>query len=151
MFCLRHFHEFALKRIGRYLKIQCSRRLILSLSSKLKIVCNPNADFVGMYGHKKTNYLAYVKSRTGYVITVADCPLLQPSKLQSETAQTTMEVEVIALAHSCRKLLSKMDIVATLGGKVGFPKNLTILHILIHENNAGALILAETLPSQYTP
>ena len=41
--------------------------------------------------------------------------------------------------------------VAVLGEAVGLPKDLTTMHVLIHEDNAGALILAETLPPQYTP
>ena len=41
--------------------------------------------------------------------------------------------------------------VAVLGEVVGLPKDLITMHLLIHEDNAGALILAETLPPQYTP
>ncbi|KAL7537222.1 hypothetical protein ACHAXR_009343 [Thalassiosira sp. AJA248-18] len=47
-----------------------------------------------------------VKSRTGFIITVARCPVLWVSKLQTETALSTMEAEIIALAHSCRELFS---------------------------------------------
>ena len=76
MFCLRHCHELSLKRNGKCLKPTCSKQLILNTSSNLNIDCYTDADFAGMYGHEKTNDLAYVKSRTGYVITVADCPAL---------------------------------------------------------------------------
>ena len=84
MVCPRHSHELALKRIERYLKATCSREHILNPSSKVKIDCYLNADFPGMCGHEKINDPACVKSRTGYVITVADCPVLWQSKFQSE-------------------------------------------------------------------
>ena len=41
--------------------------------------------------------------------------------------------------------------VAVLGEAVGLPKDLTTMLISVHEDNSGALILAETLPPQYTP
>ena len=143
MFCPRHSHELALKRIGRHLKATGSRGLILDPSSNLKMDCYPDADFPGMYGHKKRNNPTCVKTRTGYVITVADCPVLWQSKLQSETALSTMEAEVIALAHSCRELLLRMDMIAVLGETVGLQKYLITMHVLIGEGNAGALIFTE--------
>ena len=104
-----------------------------------------------MYDHEKNNNLACVKSQTGYVITVADCPVLWQSKLQSETALSTMEAEIIALAHSCRELFPIMDMVVAMSSAVGLPSPSTSMHVSIHEDNAGALVLAETLPPQHTP
>ena len=44
-----------------------------------------------------------------------------------------------------------MDIVGEVGVSVGMPtKDLTSMHVSVHEDNAGALILAETLPPQFT-
>ena len=141
MLCVlsNHSYELELKLIGRYLKATHSRGFILNPSSNLKIDCYPNADFSGMYIHKKTNNLACVKSRTGYVIMVANHPILWQSKLQSETALSTMEAEVIALAHSCRELLPNMDMIAFLGEAVGLPEDLTTMHVSSHEDNAESI------------
>ncbi len=38
-----------------------------------------------------------------------------------------------------------------LGTKVGLPVSGTTMNVSIHEDNAGALVLAETLPPQFTP
>ena len=57
-----------------------------------------------MYKHKKMNDPACVKGRNGYIITLADCPVLRQSKLQNGTALSNMTAEVVALAHSCREL-----------------------------------------------
>ena len=44
-----------------------------------------------------------------------------------------------------------MDMVALLGSGVGIPGGLTMMNESIHEDNAGALILGQTLPPQHTP
>ena len=154
MFCPKLKHEIALKRIGRYLKQTRDRGLILNPTlrdGKLSVDCYPDADFAGLYGHENSNDPASAKSRTGFVITVAGCPVLWQSKLQTETALSTMEAEIVALAHSCRELFPVMDLVSRLGPAVGLDGGETNMNVSIHEDNAGALILAQTLPPQYTP
>ena len=152
MFCPRKSHEAALKRIGRYLKATQNHGLIINPSEEvLKIDAYPDADFAGMYGYEKHDDPSCVKSRTGYVINVANCPVLWQSKLQTETALSTMEAEVVALSHCARELIPIMQMVKFLGPAVGLQVNSTTMHVCIHEDNAGALFLAGTLPPQYTP
>jgi len=156
MFCPKRSHEEALKRIGRYLKATRDRGLIINpklgdLEQGLKVDAYPDADFAGLYGHEKPSDPTCVKSRTGYCITVADCPVVWQSKLQTETALSTMEAEIVALAHCCRELFPIMDMVDSIGPAVGLPVEDTTMHVTIHEDNSGALILAETIPPQYTP
>ena len=62
-----------------------------------------------------------------------------------------MQAELIALAHSMRELLPLMDMVVSLSSAVGLESPETTMNVSIHEDNAGALILAETLPPQFTP
>ena len=62
-----------------------------------------------------------------------------------------MEAEIIALAHCCRELFPIMDMVSLLGTKVGLPVSRAAMNVSIHEDNAGALVIAETLPPQFTP
>ncbi len=99
----------------------------------------------------------YARSRTGYVITVAGCPIYWSSKLQTETATSTMEAEIIALGSCCRKLLPIIAFVDEIGVAIGYKKpndddhSSSSMHITIHEDNSGALILATTPPPQFTP
>ena len=152
MFCPRKSHEEALKRIGRYLKATQNRGLVINPSTNvLKIDAYPDADFAGMYGCEKHDDPSCVKSRTGYVINVANCPVLWQSKLQTETALSTMEAEIVAMAHCARELIPIMQMVEFLGPAVNLPSDITSMHVSIHEDNAGALFLADTLPPQYTP
>ena len=44
-----------------------------------------------------------------------------------------------------------MYIVESMAPVVGLPNPKTSMHVSIYENNAGVLILAETLPPQFTP
>ena len=76
MFCPKHLHELALKRIGRYLKQTPDRGMVMNPSSDVcKIDAYPDADFAGMYGHEEHTDPACTKSWTRLVITFADCPL----------------------------------------------------------------------------
>ena len=94
---------------------------------------------------------ACVKSRTGFIINITNCPFYWASKLQTTTALSKMESEINALDHSCRELFLIIDITISLGKAVGLPIGDTKMNVSIHENNAGALILAKTLPPQFTP
>ncbi len=99
MFCLKHSHELALKRIGRYLKQTSDRGVVMNPSTDIcKIDAYPDANFVGMYGHKKLVDPSCVKSHTGCVITFADAPILWKSQLQTKTALSTIEAKIIALS-----------------------------------------------------
>ena len=44
-----------------------------------------------------------------------------------------------------------MDMISLLGAKVGLPVSRAAMNVSIHEDNAGALVLAGTLPPQFTP
>ena len=55
------------------------------------------------------------------------------------------------MAHSCRELFPIIDLTKSLGKAIGMPTGETTINISIHEDNAGALVLAKTLPPQFTP
>ena len=88
VFCPKRSHELLLKRIGQYLKATGDHGLVLNPPKELKVNCHPDADFAGMYGHKNSSDPSCVKSRTGFVITVANCPVFWQSKLQTETTNS---------------------------------------------------------------
>jgi hypothetical protein len=152
MFCPKHSHELALKCLGRYLKQTLDRSMVMNSSTDIcKIDAYPNADFAEMYGHEKPMDPSCVKSRSGFVITFADVPILWQSKLQTETALSTMEAEVIALAACCRDLFPIIDMVESVTSSMNLPIGETTMQLSVHEGNLGALLLAKTLPPQFTP
>ena len=84
----RESHEVGCKRIGRYLKSTRLRGTIiqpvLGASRSLRIDCYPDADFAGLYGYERYDDPTCVKSRTGFVITLNDAPMLAKLSLQME-------------------------------------------------------------------
>jgi hypothetical protein len=122
-----------------------------------RIDAYPDADFAGLYSYKDNNDPVCVCSHTSYVITVTGCPIYWSSKLQTETATSTVEAEIIAFGSCCRKLLLIIALVDEIGVAVGIKKpndndsNLSTMHVTIHKDNSGALILATMLSPQFTP
>ncbi len=104
-----------------------------------------------MYGHEKPTDPACAKSRSGFVIVFAGVPVLWQSKLQTQTALSTMEAEGIALGACMKELIPIMDMVESLAVAAGISAGDENIRVSVHEDNLGALVLAETLPPQFTP
>ena len=121
MFCPIHSHKSALKRSESYLKNPSSHGMVINPTRELTIDAYPDADFAGMYGHEKPTDPACAKSNSGFVMVFSGVPVLWQSKLQTETALSKMEAEVIALAVCMRKLIPIMNMVQLLAVAVGIP------------------------------
>jgi hypothetical protein len=145
-------HVTALKRIGRYLKGTRDKGLIMRPSRHIHVDCYPDADFAGLYNQEDAQDPHCVRSRTGYVICVANCPVIWKSKLQTEIALSTMEAEYVALSTSCKDLFPLLDLIRELASACGLPvKKNTNLHVKVHEDNVGALTLGRLEPRRMTP
>ena len=151
MFCPKRSHELALKQIGRYLRKTRNKGLILEPTANvLEINAYPDADFAGMYGVERADDPACVKSRTGFVIAVANYPVLWKSSLQTKTALSTMEAEISALAHYCRELFPAiMDLASHLAEYYELDSATTKMNVTVHVDNISALIFAKLIPPEY--
>ena len=107
--------EVGLKLIGRHLLETRNKGHIITPTRYLNIYAYPDADSAGLYNYEEHSNPVCVRSRTGYIITVAGCPVFWKSKLQTETATSTMQAEVIALAACCRELMPIIDMVYVVG------------------------------------
>ena len=127
--------------------------LILSPnSSKLKIDCYVDADFAGLWGYADKQDPSCVKSRTGYIIFIANCPVVWISRLQTDIATSTMEVKYNALSIAMRDILPLKHLVQEIATTVG----LLLDHAMdivttVHEDNNGVQHLAEMEPELKTP
>jgi hypothetical protein len=86
------------------------------------------------------------RSRMGYIITYAGCPMHWSSKMQTEIVLSTTEAEYIALSQAMREVLPiiwLMEEAKQLGVPVlnATPK----VHCKVFEDNAGAIEIA-TVP-----
>jgi len=116
----------------RYLKATRTQGYIINPSAEKRLDCYVDADFAGMWNPEDSDDPSSVKSRTGYVITFANCPVLWVSKLQTEIALSTTEAEYIALSQALLKELGK--ICALDFGDI-------IAHSTIFEDNKGCVEL----------
>jgi hypothetical protein len=62
-----------------------------------------------------------------------------------------MEAKIIALSACCRELFPIMHMVSSVTKSVKLPIGKTTMNVSIHEANSGELVLAKTLPPQFTP
>ena len=60
--------------------------------------------FAGLWGHEDPQDPICARSRTGFMVTFANCHILWMSKLQTEIALSNLHSECVALSHSVRAL-----------------------------------------------
>jgi hypothetical protein len=141
-------HAKAIKHICRYLKGTLTDGLILQPGSAINIDCWVDADFCGLYGtediHDPTSVIhdpTSVKSRIGYITTVANCPVIWVSKLQTEIALSTVESEFTALSQSMHSLIPLRRIMEEINTSFWIPYT---AKSTVFEDSIGALTLAKT-------
>ena len=139
-------HATAVKRIVKCLKGTRDRGLIFKPSTDWKVDCWVDADFCGLWGSEDPEDPIVSKSRTGYVITLAGCPLTWRSTLQQETSLSTMMAEYVALSTAMREMLPLKRLVKTIAKVVTGDENVKLTTLSdVFEDNNGALTVA-TLP-----
>jgi hypothetical protein len=148
----RRSHEIAIERIGLYLKSTQDQGLILKPTGRLDIDCYVDADFAGLWPHEDKNDPTCVKSRTGFVICISDCPVIWSSKLQTDIATSTMEAEYNGLSLCMRDLLPFKRLFLAVANGIGLADDvLTTFKTTVWEDNNGALTLAKMEPGRMTP
>jgi hypothetical protein len=81
-----------------------------------------------------------VKSRTGYIIFIADCPVLWVSRLQTDIATSTMEAEYSALSTAMIDVLPIKMLATEISENVGLTQEpITRFRTTVWEDNTGAL------------
>ena len=148
-------HEKALERIGQYLKGTREKGLIFKpeATASLGIDMFVDADFAGMWGYEDPNDPVSTYSRTGFVIFIANCPVLWKSKIQDTISTSTMEAEYCALSTGMRDLIPIKHLTLELGKKLGITRLETtgICKTTVHEDNQGCLKLSKLEPGRMTP
>ena len=108
-----------------------------------KVECHVDADFAGLWNVEHNDDPVSLKSRTGFVMFIVNCPVIWQSKLQVETALSTTEAEVVALSQAMRWLIwlqhLTMDVASMLGCKL---KSEVEIKSTVFEDNNGGIALA---------
>jgi hypothetical protein len=141
-------HGEAVKRIGRYLKSTRDKGLYLKPlpGTATAFDCWVDASFAGdWYQPDAMDNPLTAKSRTGYIIMFANCPIIWSSKVQTEIALSTTEAEYVALSQSLREVIPMMNLLEE-AIQHGIPLHSALPNVncTVFEDNTGALEMAKT-------
>ena len=140
-----------MKRIFRYLQGTKDNGLVFNPSKKMVVGCYADADFVGLWGHENPQDAIFAGSRTGFVVTFVNFPLLWVSKIQTDISLSTLLSEYVALSHSVRALLTLKSLIKEVIDNLGIDsENLKFVSIsTIYEDNNGAIVVAKKSKDDY--
>jgi hypothetical protein len=149
----RRSHEEALERIGRYLKGTLDKGLILKPSpTSIDVDAYVDTDFAGLALKEDCKDPTSVKSRTGFVINVANCPVVWKSKLQQQIATSSTHAEYIGLSTAMKEIIPLKELLVTVSQAVGLPQDFsTTFKTRIWEDNNGCRTIANLEPGRQTP
>jgi hypothetical protein len=136
-------HGKAIKHIGRYLSGTKDKGLILNPNTNLGFEVYADADFAGTFNVLDKAHKDMARSRTGYIIFYAGCPIYWQSKLQTEIALSTTEAEIISLSAALRSVIPLLEIAKEMKQKdYNILTNTPKIACKAFEDNDGALELA---------
>ena len=135
-----------MKMIYRYLQGTKDDGLVFNPSKKLVVDCYADEDFAGLWGHENSQDPICARSRTGFVATFANFPLLWVSKLQTDIALSKLHSEYVALSHSVRALLPLKSLIKEVIDNLGIDseKLKFLSSSTIYKYNNGAIVVAKS-------
>jgi hypothetical protein len=136
-------HAEAVKRIGRYLLATKDKGLIMK-PNKEGVECWVDASHASEWSNKSAaDDPNTARSRMGYVITYAGCPMHWASKMQTEIALSSTEAEYIALSQSMREVIPIMWLLQEAADQgINFNNTKPKVHCTVFEDNEGAIEIA---------
>jgi Reverse transcriptase (RNA-dependent DNA polymerase)/GAG-pre-integrase domain len=138
-------HSKAVKLIGRYLLSTRTQGIVFKPTAA-SFECYCDADFSGAWNPTTAEHdSSTARSRSGYIVFYAGCPVLWASRLQTEIALSSTESEYISLSQSLREVIPLMRLITELRD-AGFdiPGTPPKVHCKTFEDNSGALEMART-------
>lgn len=138
-------HGRAIKRIGRYLVGTKDRGLVYHPNNS-SFECWADADFCGLWDPDSAHWdVNTARSRSGYIITYAGCPIVWSSKLQSTISLSSTEAEYVCLSEALRSVIPMMELLKE-AKEHGFDvlNGTPAIRCRAFEDNSGALELANT-------
>jgi hypothetical protein len=140
----RQTHGEAIEYLVRYLKRTRDLGLSFKPNPSKGFECYCDADFSGNWSKVFAPVdPSTAKSRSGWIIFYAGCPICWASKLQTQVALSTTEAEYIAMSMALRDVIPVMNLIKEIKSK-GFSIICTKPHVYckVFEDNSGALELA---------
>ena len=137
-------HCDALIQICTYLRDTRTQGIILDPDPAKSLEVYVDADFCGNWNRTTAmDDVSTAKSRTGYVILLAGCPIIWASRLQTQIALSTTEAEYIALSTSLRDTIPIMNLLKELKHRnFNIISTQASVQCTAFEDNNGALEIA---------
>jgi len=142
----RDAHVKAVVHLGKYLKHTRSEGIILKPDKLKSIEVYADADFAGNWNINTAEHDASTaKSRSGYIVLYAGCPIIWSSKLQTQVALSTTEAEYVSLSQALREVVPVMNLIKELKErKITTISSVPKVYCKAFEDNSGALELARS-------
>jgi hypothetical protein len=141
----RKEHGDAVRWLGRYLRGTRTKGTVLRPMSGKDLEVFVDASFCGDWcPQEAASDRDTARSRHGYIIRYAGCPLLWKSQLQTEIALSSTESEYTGLSYALRDAIPIMELLKEMK-KQGFPIETAQakVHCRVFEDNSGALEMAK--------
>ena len=136
-------HATAVKTLLRYLKKTRDKGTIVKPTKHLHLDLYVDADFAGLFKREDDRDPDSVRSRTGYVISLSDWPLVWKSTLQTHLSQSTLEAEYSSCSYALKTLLPLKSLIEEM---IENTDNTvledTTVYATVFEDNMGAYYLA---------
>ncbi len=144
-------HEQATTRLGGYLAHTKDRGIVYEPDKSMGIECYVDADFADGWNITTSADADNIMSRTGFVITYANCPIYWASRLQTEIALSTAKAEYIAMSSALCKVKLRMTLMKELYTiiLVHINKPNFFCNCKVHEDNQSAIRMATS--DKFTP
>jgi hypothetical protein len=136
-------HTEAVHHIVRFLAGTRDEGIILS-PKEISFECYADADFCGLWNRDTAEHdQSTAKSRLGYLLTYAACPIVWCSKLAGPICLSTTEAEYVALSVALRQVIPIMDLLEEMKvrGTISLSQTPTV-YCKAFEDNSGALEMA---------
>jgi len=137
-------HCDAIIQICSYLRATRTQGIILKPDPSKSLETYVDADFSGNWNASTAAHdVSTSKSRSGYVVLLAGCPIIWASKLHTQIALSTTEAEYIALSTSLRDTIPIMNLLTELHQRhFSILSTAATVHCTAFEDNNGALEIA---------
>jgi hypothetical protein len=148
--CPKKEHGAAVRWLARYLKGTRDKGTILRADKEKGLEVFVDADFAGNWDPDEWNDRDTARSRHGYIIRYAGCPILWKSQLQTEVALSSTESEYTGLSYALRDAIPIMNLFKEME-QAGIPiiSSNAKVHCKVFEDNSGALEIARI--AKYRP
>ena len=137
-------HGDAIRWLGRYLKGTRDKGTILMPKEGKDLEVYVDASFAGDWNPEETWDRDTARSRHGYFIMYAGCPIIWKSQLQTEIAMSSTESEYTGLSYALRDAIPIMELLKEMSQQgIEVRSTQAKIHCKVFEDNSGALEMAK--------